>query len=66
MNTFLKNNRKSVIIFGALALMGLVRLQMMDVSAKELMNRIAIGETQFENYLVDLGNTEAEISSAAM
>jgi hypothetical protein len=66
MNTFFKNNRKSLIIFGALAFMGLIRLQMMDVNAKELMHRIAISESQFENYLVDFGNTEAEVSSAGM
>jgi len=67
MNLFLKKAHKPLIIISVLALVCIVRFQMMDVNASELIQNInRIDSKALNEYFVKVGELQAETQMAQM
>lgn len=67
MNSFLKKQRKPLIIIGVSALVCIFRFQMMDVSASELIQNVShIDSKALDEYLVKVGQLHSEFQMNQM
>jgi len=67
MNSFLKKQRKPLIIIGVSALVCIFRFQMMDVGASELIQNVShIDSKALDEYLVKVGQLQSEFQMNQM
>lgn len=67
MNSFLKKQRKPLIIISVSALVCIFRFQMMDVGASELIQNVShIDSKALDEYLVKVGQLQSEFQMNQM